>query len=79
MQVGLIIDQKINLSPYIHNTVHRMPYPSICVQQNQNFIIQKNPRTTKDLTNKVVTSTLDIVYMQEKKKRCRIYHEKDKY
>ena len=33
-----------------------------------NFIIHKNYRTTEDLTNKVVTSTLDIVGMQEKRK-----------
>ena len=45
---------------------HRFPYPSNCAQQNLNFIIQKNYRTTGDLTNKVVTSTLDIVDMQVK-------------
>ena len=56
------------MSPYIHKTAHRLPYPSNCAQQNQNFIIQKNHRTTEDLTNKVVTSTLDIVDMREKRK-----------
>ena len=54
--------------PYIGKTGHRFPYPLNCAQQNLNFIIQKNYRTTEDLTNKVVTSTLDIVDMQEKRK-----------
>ena len=52
--------QKNNLSPYIHKTGHRFPYQSNCAQLNLNFIIQKNYRTTEDLINKVVTSTLDI-------------------
>ena len=47
---------------------HRFPYPSNCAQQNLNFIIQKNYKTTGDPTNKVATSTLDIVDMQERKK-----------
>ena len=56
------------MSPYIHKTRHKFPYPSNCAQQNLNFVIQKNYRTTEDLTNKVLTSTLDIVDMQEKRK-----------
>ena len=45
---------------------HRFPYPSYCAQQNLNFIIQKNYKTTGDLTNKLVTSTVDIEDTQEK-------------
>ena len=47
---------------------HRFPYPSNYAQQNKNFIIQKNYRTTEDLTKKVVTSPVDNVDMQEKRK-----------
>ena len=54
------------LSPYIHKTGHRIPNPSSCAHQNLNFLIQKKYKTTGDLTSKVVTSTLDIVDMQEK-------------
>ena len=54
------------MSPCIHKTVHRFPYPSNCAQQNLNFISQKKYKIIGDLTNKVVTSTLDIVDMQDK-------------
>ena len=47
-------------------TGHNFPYPSNCAQQNLNFIIQKNYKATGALNNKVVTSTLDIVDIQEK-------------
>ena len=54
------------MSPCIHKTGHKFPYPSNCDQHNLNPIIQKNYKTTVDPTNKVVASTLDIVDMQEK-------------
>ena len=56
------------MSPYIRKTGHRFPYPSNWAHQNLNVIIHKNYRPTEDLTNKVVTSTLDIVDMREKRK-----------
>ena len=52
---------------YIHNIELRFQCSSNCAQQNQNFIIQKNYRTTEELTKKN-TSPQYIVNMQEKRK-----------
>ena len=65
------------MSPYIPNTGLRFPYPSNCAQQNLNFIIKKNYRKKEDLTKKVVTSPLDSVDMQEKRKDADYIIKKD--
>ena len=56
------------LKKSIHNTRLRLPYLSNVAQLNIKIIIQKNYRTREDLAKKLVSSPLDIVDMQEKRK-----------
>ena len=65
------------MSPYIQKTGHRFPYPSNCALSKLNFTIQTNYRTKGDLTNKIFTSTPDIVNIQEKIKNAEYFIKKN--